>query len=866
MAWYHRFWNAIRPARLNRDLQRELAFHLRERIDELEETGLDPAEAARLAQLQFGSFTLQKERTRDMDINLYLETALRNLKYSARSLAKTPGFTATVVLTLALGIGANSAVFSAIYAILLRPLPFPNGDRLVKLGQLQTKAQQPQIAPVRLEDWNRLNGTLEGITGYYTEDTSETTGDLPEKIKRAWVAPRFLQVMGISPAIGRDFSPAEEHFGGPNAILISDRLWRRRFAARPSAIGKTLRLPRTAFTVIGVMPASFRFPDGDVDVWAVSAPDASYAQSRQLTWFSGIGRLKPAVTLSEARANLAAVQASLGKQFPKPDAEIAVAVDPLKETTVHGVRKSLWILFGAVSLLLLIACTNIVALLLSRAAARRQETSVRFSLGASRASVAAQMFTEVLVLALLGGTFGLGIAATASRVFRVLAKDLPRIEEVGLNWTILFYSLVTAVAVTLICGVLPAIRGTRRDLAASLSHGSRTQVAGHNRVQFTLVGVQVALAVTLLACAGLLLRSFQELGRVSPGFDPQHILTFSVSSSWGETADYKGAKQRVSRILDGLRSLPGVETAAVAFSLPGVPGQYQIELKTTEGRAETEPKIIAQARAVTPEYFAALRIPLVAGEMCRDEQVKTTAMVNRTFANTYFNGVDVIGRHLGQPDNLYAATAEVRGIVGDARETGLDRVPPPTLYWCSGALQPGAFFLVRTHGEPDAIASAVRRKLRELEPQRSVYGLTPLTSHISDGYAENRLRTVLLTFFAITAIALACVGLYGTLSYLVHVRQREIALRLALGAMRAQVIRLFLNQGLMVSALGCIAGLVLTAFFTRLLSGMLYGVSSTDAATLGGVAILVIVVSATASLLPSIRAARVEPMQSLREE
>src|SRR5579864_5982127 len=413
MAWYHRFWNAIRPGRLNRDLERELAFHLRERIDELEESGLDPAEASHQAQLRFGGLTLQKERTRDMDINLYLEAAARNLKYSARSLAKTPGFTATVVLTLALGIGANSAVFSAIYAILLRPLPFPNGDRLVKLSQLQTKIQRPPIAPVRLEDWNRLNGTLEGITGYYTEDTSETTGDLPEKIKRAWVAGRFLQVMGISPVIGRDFNPAEEHFGGPNAILISDRLWRRRFAASPSAIGKTLRLPRNAFTVIGVMPASFKFPDGDVDVWGVSAPDAPYAKSRQLTWFSGIGRLKPGVTLAEARANLEAVQASLGKQFPKPDAEIAATVDPLKETTVHGVRKSLWILFGAVSLLLLIACTNIVALLLSRAAARRQETSVRFSLGASRASVAAQMFTEVLVLALLGGACGMSIAATA---------------------------------------------------------------------------------------------------------------------------------------------------------------------------------------------------------------------------------------------------------------------------------------------------------------------------------------------------------------------------------------------------------------------------------------------------------------------
>jgi putative ABC transport system permease protein len=866
MAWYHRFWNAIRPGRLNRDLERELAFHLRERIDELEESGLDPAEASRQAQSRFGGLTLQKERTRDMDINLFLEAVLRNLKYSVRSLAKTPGFTATVVLTLALGIGANSAVFSAIYAILLRPLPFPNGDQLVSLGQSHPKIKQPFIAPIRLEDWNRLSSAMQSVTGYYSEDTSETTGELPEKLKRAWVAPRFLQTLGVSPAIGRDFSPQEERFGGPNSILISDRLWRRRFAADPSVIGKTLRLPRVPATIIGVMPASFRFPNTDVDIWAVSAPDAPFAQSRELTWFTGIGRMKPAVTLAEARANMATVQASLAKQFPKPDAEISANVEPLKEATVHGIRRSLWILFGAVSLLLLIACTNIVALLLSRAAARRQETAVRFSLGASRASVAAQMFTEVLVLAVMGAALGLGLAGAASRVFHALANALPRIEEVGLNWAILLYSLITAVVVTMLCGMLPAIRGTRRDLGSSLAQGSRTQVAGHNRVQFALVGVQVALAVTLLAGAGLLLRSFQELGRVSPGFDPQHVLTFHISSSWGETADFKGAKQRMNRILDGLRALPGVETAAVAFSLPGVPGQYQVEFKTSEGRADTEPKIIAESRGVTPEYFATLRIPLVAGEMCRDEQNNPAAMVNQTFASEYFNGTGVIGKHLGQPGNIYIAPSVIRGIVGDARETGLERVPPPTLYWCSGALQPGTYFLVRTHGEPGALVSAVRRKLREMEPQRSVYDLMPLTAHISDGYAENRLRTVLLSFFAITAIALAGIGLYGTLSYLVSIRQREVALRLALGAMRGQVVRLFLNQGLLVSVLGCLAGLTLTAFCTRLLAGMLFGVSSHDAATLAAVVILVILISGAASLVPAIRAARLEPMQALREE
>jgi putative ABC transport system permease protein len=866
MAWYQRFWNVLQPGRLQRNLERELSFHVTERTEELQESGLSQAEATRTARVQFGSFNGQMERTRDMDINAWLESMVRNLRYALRSLAKTPAFTMTVVLTLALGIGANSAVFSAIYAVLLRPLPFPNGDRLVKLAQSQPKIPQPFVAPIRLEDWNRLNSTFTAISGYYSEDISESSGELPEKLKRVWVAPRFLQVLGIAPALGRDFLPEEERFGGRNAVLISDRLWRRRFGGDANAVGKTLRFGRSGWLIIGIMPPSFFFPDRDVDLWSTSPSDAPYAQSRESTWYTAIGRLKPAVSLATARANFAAVQSNLGRQYPKTDGMISVSIEPLKEVTVGGVRKSLWLLFGSVSLLLLIACTNIAALLLSRATARQHEISVRFSLGASRASVAVQLLTEVLVLAMTGALLGLLVAAGASQIFRALARDLPRVEEIGLSGSIVMYSLACAVAATLICGIFPAIRGTGRSLAVSLAHGGRSQVSGRNPLQFLLVEVQVALAVTLLAGAGLLLRSFQELGRVSPGFDPHHVLTFHISTTWSETNERKGAKQRTERILNGLRSVPGIEAATTAGSLPGVPNEYQIELKTTEGRAESEPKLLAQGRWVSPEYFDTMHVPIVAGEFCREEANANTAMVNRSFADLYLNGAAAIGRHLVQPDNPYLAEAEIRGIVGDVRETGLDREPPPTAYWCNGTIQPGTFFLIRTRGEPNSMAGTVRRKIHELEPQRSVYDLSPLTDHISDAYAENRLRTVLLAFFALTAIALASVGLYGTLSYLVNVRQREVALRMALGALRMQVARQFLNQGLRVSGLGCIAGLALSAALAQVLSGMLFGVSATDVTTWGGVVVIVLSISVIASLLPAIRAARMDPMQALREE
>ena len=864
--WLVRVANALRPGRLQHDLDRELRFHVEERIDELCQSGMSAAEAERVARRQFGNYTAQIERTRDMDIAERVDATLRNVRLACRGLAKSPAFSLTVILTLALGIGANSAVFSAINAVLLRPLPFPHGDRLVSLAQIQAKTPQPQIAPARLEDWNRMNRTFQAISGYYTQDDSELSGSLPEKLTRAFVAPRFLQVWGIAPELGRDFSPEEEHFGGPNAILISDRFWRRRFGASPEVLGRTLRLGQSSYPIIGVLPPAITFAQPDIDFWSVSAPDFPYARGRELTWFTGIGRLKPGVTPAQARADMATVQADLARQFPKPDAQIHADVQPLKEHTVGGVRKSLWLVFGSVTLLLLIACTNIAALLLSRAAGRQHEIAVRFSLGAARASVAAQLLTEVFLLALAGAGVGLGLGAASARIFRVLAKDLPRVDEIVLDWRIVLYSLICAIAATLACGLVPAILGTRRSLSGSLASSGRSQVSGRHPAQFVLVGVQVALAVTLLAGAGLLLRSFQALGRVAAGFDPDHVLTFRISSSWAETGDMKAAGQTVKRLIAATAAVPGVESAAATFLLPGVPSTFPVEITVAEGRAETEPKIVAESRIGSAGMFATIRIPLLAGEMCPDESNTPGMMVNRSFANTYFGGAGVIGKHLGQTGNLYFPMAVVRGIVGDARERGLDHDPVPTIYYCGLIMQPGLYFLARTHGNPLALAESVRRKLHEVAPYRSVYDISLLTDHLSDAFAENRLRTVLLTFFALTAIALACVGLYGTLSYLVNIRQREVGLRLALGALRGQIVGQFLGQGMRVSLLGCIAGLALAAVFTKLLAGMLFGVSPWDAVTMTAVVGLVVAVSLAASLLPAVRAARVEPMRVLRDE
>ena len=865
MSW----WKSILPKRASdAQMNSELRFHIEELTDENIAAGMSPEEARRRATIEFGGQEKFKEEVRDVYRIRFLDASLANLKSAVRFIRKSPTFSVAVILTLALAIGANSAVFSAIDAILLKPLPFPQSDQLMRLQQRHSKLSIPNpfVAPVRLEDWNRLNSTFQALTGYYTEDISETSGTLPEEFTEAFVAPRFLQVWGVAPALGRDFTFEEGRAGGPDAVIISDRFWRRRFAADPSALGKELRVGNSAYSIVGIMPASFLFPDRDVDLWSPIPIDAPYAQSRESTWYNVIGRLKPGVSIDQARANLATVQDQLAQQFPKTDAELSVGIDQLKETTIASSRRSLWLLFGSVSLLLLIACTNIIALLLARATQRQHEISVRFSMGAPRGALIVQLLTETFLLALLGSLLGLLAANAASGVFRSLAASLPRVEEIHLDARIVLYSLACSVIVTLLCGLFPAIRGTRRNLYGSLNQAGRTQVSGRNSLQWLLVGIQVALAVTLLSGAGLLLRSFQELGRVSPGFDSSHILTFQISVSWGETADLKKLGQKTDRILGALRSTPGVEAAAISVGAPGVPFKYQTELKLVEGRAESEPKLLADNHLVSASYFATMKIPMQEGALCRETDGPPSVVVNRSFANAYFTGSPAIGHHLEASNLGYTGSAEIVGISGDARDAGLDQPPVPTVYWCAPVAEPGTYFLVRTHNAPMTMAETIRQQIHDFEPERSVYNFAPLEQHFSDALAEGRLRTILLTFFAGTALSLACIGLYGTLSYSVNIRQREVGLRLALGALRGQIVQQFLWQGLAVCLLGCAAGFALAAASSRVLAGLLYGVSPTDFPTLSGVILLVLVVAAAASLIPAVRASRVEPMQVLRNE
>jgi putative ABC transport system permease protein len=864
MSWKQLFRRAAR----DQEFDREIAFH----IDQLTQTGiaegLTPEEAHRRSILEFGGREQVKQSVREVHASAALESLAFNWRAAMRFLRRSPSFSAAIILTLGIGIGANSAVFSAIDAVILRPLPYPDGDRLVALHQQDSMNRDGNsfVAPVRLEDWNRMNSTFQAISGYYLDDLSETSGTLPERVTEALVAPRFLRVLEVAPMVGRDFLPQEEHFGGPDAVLISYRFWQRRFHGDPGAIGQKLHVGTYSYSVVGVMPESFAFPNRDVEMWAPSPPDAPYAQRRDETWFSVIGRLKGGVTRLQAQADLSRVQNRLGKQFPNPDAELTVLSAPLKQTVVGEVSNSLWLLYGAVSVLLLIACSNIAALLLARTTDREHEISVRFSLGASRRAIVAQLLTEVFLLALLGSLLGLLVAAGASHAFHLMAKTLPRASEIGLNWRIFLYSLLCAMATTLLCGLFPAFRGTRRQLAHSLAQSSRTKASTRSPVQWFLIGIQVTLAVTLLTGAGLLIRSLQKLDRVATGFDASHVLTFQITGSWGETANMGSMIRRIDRTLDNLRTLPGVEGAATATMLPGVPSLYQLQF-SLDGSQDPSRRILADTRIVSEGYFDTMQIPIVLGRGCREGSPTKDLIVNQSFAALYLSGSPVLGHLLSQTENTaYATGGQIVGAVGDAREEGLNNNPAPAVYGCLSAGNPFPNYLVRTHGDPMAMAETIRRRIHQLEPNRSVYGISPLQEHVDDVSSESRLRTLLVTLFAASAVSLVCIGLYGTLNYLGRVRQREVGVRLALGALRGQILSLFLLQGLRVTLVGCIAGLLLSAATGRLLAGMLYEVSPVDPETYCAVPVLISLVATLASFVPAWRAARVEPVQILRQE
>jgi putative ABC transport system permease protein len=800
---------------------------------------------------------------------------VHDVRYAIRLLLKRPGFAAVAILTLALGIGATTAIFTVVNAVLLRSLPFRDAERLVQVRIISSNGEDFPLPDADFLAWRSQNQTCDAVAVYNAGPETLTGDGAPERIGTASVTDRFFDVLGARPLLGRVFQEGDDKPGAAKLVVLSHAFWTRRFKADPAVVGRTVLLGAVGHTVVGVMPPGFRFPLADIDAWETLTMNPPTRRGPYYT--TGIARLNAGIGIAELRANLGIVAAGLKRQYPAPEDWTIDAV-PLQEAIVGDVRRILYVLLGAVGFLLLIATANVANLLLARAAAREREIAVRGALGAGRRRIVAQLVTESVVLALVAGLVGLLIAAWGTQVLLAMApKSIPRLDEAGMNVPVFLFALGVASLCGIVFGVVPALRASRMPLVETLKDGGRgASGAGHRRVQRLLVVVEIALALMLSVGAGLMIRSFAELQRVSPGFDSGHLLTFEVAlpnSSYKEDARVRGF---YDALVQKLEAVPGVRSVGLTVSLPPdllqVTDNFMVEGQVLPpGRSAPVGPVVMASDAL----FTTLGVPLIRGRMfdARDEAGRAPAViVNEALAAKYFPGVDPVGRHLkiGGPERPIAANnpwMEIVGVVGDIKYSGLQAAPEPT-YYLPYRQNPwnGQFVVVRTRSDPAALAAAAREAVAALDKDIPVARMRTMDEVMTASVAPPRFRTVLVTIFALVGLLLAAIGIYGVMAYAVAERTHELGVRIALGAERRDVVRLVLGEALVLAAAGVAAGLAGALATTRLIQSLLFGVTTTDTMTFAGIGALFFATAIVASWIPTRRALSVDPMIALRYE
>jgi predicted permease len=805
-------------------------------------------------------------------------------RFGVRQMRKNPAFALTTILTLALGIGATTAIFSLVYAVMLKPLPFPESDRLVWLSQEDhsTGAAIPEsLSYPNYFDWRAQNRTLTGIASYNGANVTLTGMGEAQQLNAQTVSSNFFQVLGAAPMLGRAFLWEEEK-PGHRAVMLSYALWESRFGANRQVVGQPVTLNGLQYTVVGVMPRGFNFPiqQPSVDLWTSLAADGEgptpVTAQRGFDALQVIGRLKPAVTLQQAKAELSVIARNLAKQYPDTNKWITTAgVKPEFEHLVGDTRPGLQVLFGAVLLVLLIACVNVAGLFLTRSAQRTAEVALRGVLGASRMEIVRQMLVESLVLSSLGGLAGVALAmALLQGAIRFLPQTLPRLDEVSLNGPVLAFAVGLSVLTGLLFGVLPAVRISRLDPALALREGTRTVTGGRvqQRLQAWMVVGETALGLVLLVAAGLLIRSFVGMLRVDPGFDPHGVFTARISLP---DNDYKHDQkiQFMNQLIPQLASLPGVKSASAGWPMP-MSGNNASVTFTVEGHPLAKADHPNEAIGLAlPGYFETMRIPLIAGRTFAAQdgpQAPPVAIVNQAFAKKYFAGVNPVGKHMTSDlgdGTVNRPLREIVGVVGNIKELGITAESDPEYYlpW-SQAVITTPYLCLRTAGNPANLQRAVSALITQMDPSVPVYQVHDLDFYIARSAAQPRFQTLLVTSFAAMALLLAAVGLYGVLSYIVQQRSIEIALRLAVGAQRGEVLSLVLKRGMTLAAIGVAVGLTISACLSRFIATLLYGVRPIDPLTFAGVSILLLLVALAASLAPAYRAAQADPMITLRNQ
>ncbi len=886
MSWLNRIF---RRKNLYKDFAEEMRAHLDEKTEQFMREGMSREEASLVARRAFGNSTLLEERSREVWQWRTLESLWADIRFALRQLRKSPGFTSAAIATLALGIGANTAIFSLVDGVLLAPLPYVQPDRLVMVWENNPRFAHVGVSYPNFRDWQRDARSFQKMAALNWQSYDLVNPGTPEHLDGMAISSGLFSMLGVKLPLGREFSPAEDQHGGAPGVILSDHLWRSRFNADREVLGKSVILDGVDYTVTGVAPPAFQLFDKADIFTPLGQGDPLIINDRAShPAIISIARLKPGISLSQAQAEMITIQRGLDRLYPDADRDIGTDVVSLKQQIVGDVSGTLFLLLGAVGLVLLIACTNVVSLLLARFAARKREFATRFALGANRARIVRQLLTESVVLALAGGVLGLAVAKWGVRLLlAVLPGSLPRSGDIGVNLGVLFFAFCISLLVGILFGLASALKSSSLDtqgsMQASLREGGHGSTNAHHRAQSALVIVQMAMTVVLLIGSGLLLRSIRHLWESNPGFDMQHVITFKVGVSPALTATASSTRATYQQLLDRIRQIPGVQATDFTWLVPlsGDDADMPFWIGSRKPVSlQAAPRLLMFNTG--PDYLRTMGIPLLQGRFFNAQdttQSPCVIAIDSVFAKMYFPGTNPIGQTITFG---FASMGPCRivGVVGHVRHW---RVGDPSTYTQNEAYFPfsqdpdkwvpsnyrDTTLLVRTSLDSATVMPAIKKAVYGVGSGQPVYDVRTMRQIVSESMSSQRFPMILLGAFAVLALLLAAIGIYGVISYAVTQLGKEIGVRMALGAEKRQVFQMVISQSLKLTITGLTIGAVAAFILTRLLtsfSRLLYGVSISDPATFAAVSFLLIGVSVLACWIPARRAASIDPMQALRSE
>jgi putative ABC transport system permease protein len=804
------------------------------------------------------------------------------LSFGLRLLLKNKGFTLVALIALALGIGANTAIFTVVNAVLLRPLPYHEPERLVTIWEEspQLGMYQMPVSFANLRDWVDQNQVFEQISAYTFTNVNLIGAGEPERLSTIRSSANLFSLLGAAPMLGRTFLAEEDKEGAGRVVILSHHLWQRRFGSASSILGQPVTLNNQTYTVVGIMPPAFQFPVGfsylgkvlneSIDLYIPLAATSKETTRGNYSFFA-LGRLKPGVTIEQARAEMSTIEGRLEEQYPDGNFGIGVSLIGTHEQTIKDIRPALLVLLGAVTFLLLIACSNIANLLLARAAGRQKEFAIRAALGASRVRIVRLLLAESITLSLAGGCLGLLLALWGIDALVALAQDIPRVNEVGLDARVFGFTVAVSLATGIIFGLIPAIQASRPNLNETLKEGSRSSMGsvGGKRIRSVLVSAEVALSLVLLIGAGLMVKSFVRLQQMNLGFNPDNVIALSLSLPPSTYPDARRQAAFFKEALERIQSLAGVRSAGATTGLPLVLSLSGSDFRI-EGRPEAEPgeNTIVNTRSISPGYFSTLGIAFVKGRDFSERdngEASKVAIINDNLARSYFSNEDPVGKRITFDEGK--TWLSIVGIITDVKQLGLDASARPEVYWPYAQMAaPSMSLVVRTDSSPASLVAAVKSEIQTVDKDLPISEVKTMQELLAESVAGRRFNMLLLTIFAGVALVLAAVGIYSVMSYSVSQRTHEIGIRMALGARASDVLKLVVGHGMLLTLAGVAAGVAASLFLTGLMTSMLFGVTATDPITFAAVSIVLTGVALGACFVPARRATKVDPMVALRYE